>query len=274
VPDNPAKWTSKYGSVITAFCGLIDSMCDEGINTQGLAFHYLVLRGSEYEERDSRPGVDAGIYGQYLLDNAATVAEALALMAQTQLVIEPWDPRLMLPCHLALEDATGDSAVVEFINGQMKVYHGSNYTVLTNEPPLDVQLDNLKQYRKFGGTLPWPGDVQSTDRFVRASAYLSTLNSQPFPSLHPNLVSRLFSAIRVAAPPFGSTTPDGPFPTIWTSVLDLTNRMIYFTDTIAKNNFSVDMGKLNFSTGAPEMYLAAYREDLFGEVSGLFRPIE
>jgi len=271
INDNPAKWTSKYGSVLMAFYG-IAYFFDEGINTQGLAFHYLFMAGSEYETRDSRPGVDGGIYGQYLLDNAATVAEALTLMSQTQLV--PGAGKL-LPCHIALEDATGDSAVVEFIAGRMVVYHGSAYTVLTNEPPLDQQLDNLKRYRKFGGNLPWPGDVESTDRFVRASAFLSTLNSQPFSPLHPDLISRLFSAIRAVSPPFGSVASDTKsWPTIWTSVLDLTNKAIYFTDTMAANNFWFDMGKLNFSPGAPRLYLDASITNLFGDVSQLFIPIK
>ncbi|MCX5887907.1 MAG: linear amide C-N hydrolase, partial [Deltaproteobacteria bacterium] len=217
---------------------------------------------------------------QYLLDNAANVTEALKLMSQTQLVMKPKDPRLLLSCHVALEDAAGDSAVVEFIGGEfiagkMLVYHGSNYTVLTNAPPLKQQMDNLTRYRKFGGDLPWPGNVESTDRFVRASAFLSTLNSQPFPPLHANLISRLFSAIRAVAPPFGSIASDGvSWPTIWTSLFDLTNKAIYFTDTIAKNNFWIDMGKLNFSPGTPEMYLEAYKPHLFGEVSRLFSPVE
>ena len=85
INDNPAKWTSKYGSVVMAFKGS-RNVCDEGINTQGLAFHYLYMADSVYETRDSRPGVDGGRYGQYLLDNAANVAEALTLMSQTQLV--------------------------------------------------------------------------------------------------------------------------------------------------------------------------------------------
>ncbi|MCX5890634.1 MAG: linear amide C-N hydrolase [Deltaproteobacteria bacterium] len=272
--DNPARWTSKYGSVVMAFWRCAD-LCDEGINTQGLAFHYLFMSDTEYEERDlSRPGVDGGIFGQYLLDNAATVKEALDLMfppQNTQLVPGLGD---LFPCHVALEDATGDSAVVEFIDGEMVVYHGPAHTVLTNEPPLDQQLDNLKRYRKFGGNLPWPGDVESMDRFVRASAFLLTLNSQPFPSLHPNLISRLFSAIRAAATPFGTRASDGnSWPTIWTSLFDLTNKTIYFTDTVAKNNFWIDMGKLNFSPSAPVLYLEAYRPGLFGEVSGLFIPL-
>lgn len=270
--DNPATWTSQYGSVVMTFMGG-PNLCDEGINTSGLAFHYLYLDGTVYENRDSRPGVDGGIYGQYLLDNAATVSEALTLMSQTQLV--PGDFGAQWPCHLALEDAQGDSAVVEFVGGQMNVSHGPEYTVLTNEPTLDQQLANLMLYRKFGGDLPWPGDVDSASRFVRASAFLSTLNSLPFPSPTPNPIARLFSAIRSVSTPFGAVEFDGgapepAWPTLWTSIFDLTNKAIFFTHNVARNNFWIDMGKLNFSPGAPVLSLRAYLPDLTGEVSRLF----
>jgi penicillin V acylase-like amidase (Ntn superfamily) len=272
--ENPATWTSKYGSVITAFWGysLGSDICTEGLNTQGLAFHLLYLDGSKYEERDSRPGVYGGIYGQYLLDNAATVTEALDLMRTTQIVPNP-GVEYFLPCHLALEDATGDSAIVEFIGGKMMVYHGPEYTVLTNEPPYNEQLDNLKKYKNFDGNLPWPGDVDPTSRFVRASAFLSTLNSQPF--LQPNPLSCLFSAIRGVATPFGAQMPDDEgdaWPTLWSSVFDLTNRVIYVTHIIAKNNFRIDMRKINFAQGAPVLFLEAYDPGLFGEVSGKMEP--
>jgi penicillin V acylase-like amidase (Ntn superfamily) len=266
--ENPAQWTSRYGSVVAAFWAFMEghNICTEGINTQGLAFHYLVLFDSTYENRNlNRPGVEGGLYGQYLLDNAATVTEALALMSQTQVVPDVISD--ILPCHLALEDATGDSAIVEFIGGQMIVYHDSNYTILTNDPPYNDQLNNLKNYKKFGGNLPWPGEVDPMSRFVRASAFLTTLNVQPF--LHPNLISSLFSAIRSVETPFGADMG----PTLWSSVFDLSNKAIYFTHKIAKNNFWINLGKLNFSPGAPVLYLEANKPGLFGEVSSLMSPV-
>ncbi len=270
--DNPATWTSQYGSVVMTFTGS-PNLCDEGINTNGLAFHFLYLDGTVYEPRDSRPGVDGGRYGQYLLDNAANVEEALVLMSQTQLVPglfgEQW------PCHLALEDAQGDSAVIEFVGGQINIYHGPDYTVLTNEPTLDQQIPNLVQYQYFGGNLPLPGDVDSVSRFVRAAAFLSTLNSQPFSLLTPDLIARLFSAIRSESTPFGAVefngnVPEPAWPTLWTSLFDLTNKAIYFTHHVARNNFWIDMQKLKFQTGAPVLHLNADRPDLAGEVSRLF----
>ncbi|MCX5888531.1 MAG: linear amide C-N hydrolase [Deltaproteobacteria bacterium] len=274
INDNPATWTSKHGSVVIRLSGY-GNVCDEGINTEGLAFHYLYMAGSVYETRDSRPGVDGGIYGQYLLDNADSVEKALGLMRDTQLV--PGWMGTYYPCHLALEDAAGDSAVVEFIGGQMKVYYhdpGNATYILTDEPPLDQQLANLGLYKGFGGDLPWPGDADSKSRFVRASAFLKTLNNQYWLPI-PDLISRLFSAIRPAATPFGAIMfqDDGPeesaWPTLWTSLFDLTNKAIYFTHDMARNDFWIDMGKLKLLPGAPVLSLRADRTDLFGEVSRL-----
>jgi penicillin V acylase-like amidase (Ntn superfamily) len=279
VNDNPANWISKYGSVVIRHSGLAN-VCGEGINTQGLAFHYLYMAGSQYETRDSRPGVDGGIYGQYLLDNAATVAEALALMSQTQLV--PGWMGTFYPCHIALEDAWGYSAVVEFVGGQMNVYPRDFFDPwpysLTDAPPLNQQWDNLKLYKGFGGDLPWPGDVDSKSRFVRASAFLESLDNPPYFDVDPDLISRLFSAIRAEATPFGAIEfkNDGSevsaWPTLWTSLFNLTNKAVYFSHTIARNTFWIDMGKLKLAPGAPVLYLKADRTDLFGEVSKLLSP--
>lgn len=271
---NPARWTSQYGSLVVGFKGLSD-YCVEGINTRGLAYHYLYLACTRYEDRDGRPGVLEGRYGQYLLDNAATVPEALQLMYQTQLVPQGAADGYIWPLHLALEDARGDSAVIEFVEGHMNVYHGNEFTVLTNDPTLDRQMQNLPRYQYFGGALPLPGDVDPISRFVRAAAFLSTLDG---PSLTPDPVSRLFSAIRAESTPFGAVIfSDGQSlpacPTLWTAISDLTHKAVYFTHHMARNNFWIDMSKLDFSAGAPVLYLMASRPDLAGEVSGMFAPL-
>ena len=274
---NPAKWTSKYGSLVVGF-QRHRYFCSEGVNTRGLAYHFLYLTPTQYEARDGRPGVLMGRYGEYLLDNAATVSDALLLMYQTQLVPEEMAGQIW-PQHIALEDAAGDSAVVEFIGGQMHVYHGSEYTVLTNDPPFDQQIPNLWRYQYFGGDLPLPGDCNPMDRFVRASAFLSTLNSAfTNADIKPNSISALFTAIRAITEPFGAfqffgTAAIPAWPTLWTSLYNLTNKRVYFTHNLARNNFWIDMGKLDFSPGAPILYLNADKLGLEGEVSGLFTPV-
>ncbi|MDP1891355.1 MAG: linear amide C-N hydrolase [Gemmatimonadaceae bacterium] len=273
---NPATWTSQYGSVVVTAWGK-STFSFEGINTAGLGFHGLYLGPTQFENRDSRPGVLQGRYGEYLLDNAATVSDALQLMSQTQLV-----PELLagtpVPQHYAIEDASGDSAVIEFVGGQMNVYHGAEYTILTNDPPFDQQMPNLWHYQYFGGDDPLPGDCNPTARFVRASAFLSTLNgASSYAAIKTNPISTMFLAIRSMSEPFGAlqfmpgvSAPIPAWPTLWTIVSDLANKAVYFTHNVARNNFWIDMRKLNFQEGAPIRSLKADRPDLAGEVSSFF----
>jgi penicillin V acylase-like amidase (Ntn superfamily) len=280
VGENSEKWTSQYGSVVVTHLGH-STFSAEGINTAGLAFHSLWLTPTKYEDRDiKKPGVLQGRYGMYLLDNAATVSDALKLMYRTQLVEEEIEGK-KFPQHYAIEDASGDSAVIEFVKGKMHVYHGAQYTVLTNDPPLEEQVPNLWSYQYFGGNLPLPGDLNPTSRFIRASAFLSSLNAAlSNPAIKPDPISSMSNAIRSMTEPFGAVqfltslgnTPVPAWPTLWTLVYNLTDKQIYFTHNIGRNNFWIDMRKLNFSQGAPILHLKADSPDLAGEVSGLFTP--
>src|SRR5271166_3069755 len=84
VADNPAHWTSQYGSVVTTIFGIGTA---DGINERGLAAHMLYFPPADYGARDpAKPGVQAALWAQYALDNSATVEEALASLAKIQIV--------------------------------------------------------------------------------------------------------------------------------------------------------------------------------------------
>lgn len=288
IDDNKsATWTSQYGSVVVTHLGH-STFSAEGVNEAELAFHSLWLTPTQFEGRERgenrRPAVLQGRYGMYLLDNAATVGEALKLMYATQLVqeeVEAGGHKLKFPQHYALEDASGDSMVVEFIEGKMIVYYGAEYNVLTNDPPFDQHITNLWHYRYFGGADPLPGDCNPKDRFVRASAFLSTLNlSVTNPAVKPDYLSAMFLAIRSMSEPFGVfqffegvPAPIPAWPTLWTLVYNLTKKKIYFSHNLVRNNFWIDMRKLDFTEGAPILMLDAKRRGLAREVSKLFKPV-
>ena len=85
VAENPARWTSKYGSLVTTIYGIGTA---DGINEAGLAAHMLYLNAADFGPRDpSNPGLQAGLWAQYVLDNAATVEEALKLLEGIQIVM-------------------------------------------------------------------------------------------------------------------------------------------------------------------------------------------
>jgi choloylglycine hydrolase len=261
---NAAQWTSKFASaVLTAF----DAGASDGMNEAGLGAHLLYLHGSEHETPDARPAVSNLQWAQYVLDNYATVAEALDGLKTVQIVSSKASGREW-PLHLAIEDAKGDSAVLEYVDGKLVVHHGKDVTVMTNEPPLDEQLANLKRYKLFGGNLPMPGDVDPASRFVRAASYLKTL---PKPANTYEAVSHLTGVVRTVAVPFGAHDTSGggsmdTWPTRWGSIVDLTHKVFYVMPTNSPAVFWVDLAAFN-PKSSKILALDPYDVRLSGNVS-------
>ncbi len=247
---NSLTWTSKYGSVVVS--EFKSNAVSDGMNEQGLAVHLLYLTGSSYEKRNENlPALSNALWAQYLLDNYKTVDEIVKATDQFQ-IIETVVYHQKWPLHLTVEDPSGDSAVIEFIDGKKVIYHGHQYTTMTNEPAYNIQLANLKRYQAFGGKLPLPGDSDPLSRFVRVATYLKTL---PPPKDMRETIASIFSVIRTAMVPFGAVDTSGnktvdAWPTRWASVADLTHKLYYFNSTTTPNIIWLDLKELNFSIGS------------------------
>ena len=249
------SWTAKYGSVIaTAF----DIISVDGLNEAGLAGHVLWLAESSYGTPDpNRTQLSQAVWLQYFLDNFATVAEAVAWIAQTDVqVVQLDDPTGGVPpaIHLALNDATGDSAIIEYVDGTAKVYHDRAYHVMTNSPTFDQQLELVKSFTGLGGSAPLPGSTDARDRFARATYYAGRL---PQPASQVEAIAGMFSVIRNAAQPFRIPDPGKPdaSQTIWQVVLDLTNKRYVYESTTRPNIVWVDLADLDFAEGSPQLKL-------------------
>jgi choloylglycine hydrolase len=146
---------------------------------------------------------------------------------------------------------------------------------MTNEPTYDKQIENLKQYRTFGGDDPLPGERTPTDRFVRAAYYA---NGLPAPADAEEGAAYIFSVIRHVSVPFGLGDPERPnvASTIFRTVQDLTGGVYYFESTYAPNVVGIDMKKLDFTAGGPELELRVEQKifSLSGEVTSQLEPAE
>ncbi|MHB9099875.1 MAG: linear amide C-N hydrolase, partial [Syntrophales bacterium] len=117
------KWTSKYGSVIASG---YESGTSDGMNEKGLVANMLYLAESEYPPDDKRPTLVTGAVVQYLLDSFATVEEAVAAMRLEQFrVVTVTAPNGSKgTVHFSISDASGDSAIFEYIKGKLVIHHG------------------------------------------------------------------------------------------------------------------------------------------------------
>jgi penicillin V acylase-like amidase (Ntn superfamily) len=257
------SWTSRYPSVTLSMwhSGTVD-----GMNNQGLAAHALYLDDVDWEAPDDRPAVTNTMWVQYLLDNFATVAEVVAAVPPVRIASLPIRGHDM-GCHVAVDDASGDSAIIEPIDGKLVVHHRREFAVMANSPDYDEQLANLARYRPFGGELPPPGDITSLDRFVRASYYLHYL---PKPATLQEAMAGVFKlAANVAVPPGSPYQDGGVYPTWWTAGADLTNLTYYFLGSDSPNMTWVDLGDV---AGTQVISLNPREVGLSGDIAARFSP--
>jgi penicillin V acylase-like amidase (Ntn superfamily) len=272
VKDNAFTWTSRYGSVVaTAY----DAITTDGMNEKGLVANLLYLAVAQYGARDpARPGLTIAAWAQYFLDSFATVDEAVAAMKTEpfQIVAPPLVRGNAPSLHLSLSDATGDSAILEYLDGKLVIHHGRQFQVMTNDPTYDQQLALDAYWRDIGGAAMLPGTDRPADRFVRASYYLG---QAPRTSDPRESVAAMFGIMRNVSVPMGVARPGQPnvAATLWRSVSDQTHRIYYFDETASPNVFWVSLDKLNLGQGGPvEKLDLAHGAILAGDTADRFQP--
>lgn len=269
VTDNPARWTSRHGSLVTTVYGIGTV---DGLNEAGLGAHLLYLTATDFGARDpGLPGIQAGLWAQYVLDNAATVSEALALLDKVQIVmVEARGHKASV--HLAIEDASGDSAIVEYIDGKPVVHHGPEFRVMTNDPSYDQQLALLagQDFANPSSDMPLAGNVNPRDRFQRASYYLALL---PDPASEREAAASILSVARNVSVPFGAPYKGfGIYNTEYRTAMNLTDRRYYFELTTSPNLIWADLSAMNLDAGAGVRVLDPDDIRLSGNVTGDFTP--
>lgn len=200
-----------------------------------------------------KPGLSIAAWVQYILDNFATVDEAVSYVEKgTFEVVSDMMPdgTRMATLHLSISDADGDNAIFEYIGGELKIHHDKSYQVMTNSPVFDQQLALNDYWKNIGGTTFLPGTNRAADRFVRASFYI---NAIPKVADTRTAVASVFSVIRNTSVPLGITTPNEPniSSTRWRTVSDQKNKVYFFESTIQPNVFWVNLQDVDFSEKAP-----------------------
>ena len=269
------KWTAKHGSLVSSFydVGTVDGMNDSGLVANAL---YLVEADYGDAAASKKPKLSIGAWAQYTLDNYATVAEAVAALQKEPFVIIAPD----LPGghkaggHLAIADASGDSAIFEYLNGKLVIHHGPQYRVMTNSPSYDQQLAIDVYWKDVGGLKFLPGTARSADRFARMSWNLNAAAKESDPRL---ATAVTFSLIRAISVPLGIADAERPniASTIWRTVSDTQAKRYYFESAYSPAIFWVDLDKVNLSPGAKAAKLdLSGKPILSGEVSEKFAPAE
>jgi hypothetical protein len=99
----------------------------DGMNEDGVAVADMSVSGVRTPYEPGKPSIIHSLAMRLILDYARNTDEAIALLKEYNIHF------VAETCHLMIADATGKSAVVEFIDGELKpTTSGENWQVCTN----------------------------------------------------------------------------------------------------------------------------------------------
>ena len=159
VGEGGLRWEARYSACAANALGL--AMAIDGVNERGLVFGALNFPASadylQVSDEDQPRSIASFEIGTYLLTMCATVAEvrqALQEVPVQGVKLAVYGGHVP-PLHYAVHDADGGSIVIEYTGGRLDIYENPT-TVMTNEPPFPVHLQNLAQYQYVTNHAPAP----------------------------------------------------------------------------------------------------------------------
>lgn len=250
----------------------------DAMNDQGLTFS-----ANQQNNAKTPPGIGndpskilaASDIGAWLLGNFKNVAEVKAALANVDfwLPLIPFSGNVPLPLHFAISDKSGQSIVLEFLNGKKMVYDNP-VGAMTNGPEFSWHLTNLNNYTannvdqntgQYGklkvmtddsgiALAPLPSSQTAAGRFVKAAFYANYVRKGKTPDESVRILGHImnnFDRPYDLTVDIGPGAGDGPRGkgassevTEWTVMNDL-SRNLYYSRSINALNFTlVDMNKL------------------------------
>ncbi len=245
-PANPPLvWTSKYGSV--TYNAISRDFPDGGLNEAGLYIGEMTLERTRFPKDDSKPKLFMIAWMQYVLDTCRSVEQVIE--TTDRVVLDGWG------YHFFVADRSGDAAVIEFIDGKIRIYRGATLPVpVLCNGPYSRELRQLKSYSGFGGTRQLEDHPERAPRFACAAGMLRQFHatrSQDDP------VDFGFKVL--AALDRGSTR--------WSIACDLRKMRISFRTDRAENIRYLDFRDLDFSPTAKVRML-----DIHADLQGNVQP--
>lgn len=268
--DQPGAvtWTSKYGAVYAVG---YDGGITEGMNEKGLVINGLFCKGTIYTnpEVDNRPPMSLAMFVGWLLDMNATTDECVEVLKKQDFSISgaTFDGGTVSALHWGITDASGKTAILEFDNGNIKIYYPEDILAMTNDPTWPQMEAIVAYWDKIGGTHMLPGTVSSPDRCVRANYFAHHVEAVSDPAL---AVSICRSILLPSCVPYTYLIQGEPnvSSTQWRSYADVKNKRYYWDIVTNMGYYYIDLTKCDLRKGAPVMRLDTSKEtNLIGEAN-------
>lgn len=267
------SWTSKYGSV---YAVSYDSGITEGMNEKGLVINGLFCKGTVYGNvsTEGRPPMSLAVFVAWLLDLNATTPEVVDVLSRHDFNISgaTFDGGTVSALHWGITDAEGRSAIVEFVDGDIKIYEGQDIPVLTNDPTYPAMTAINDYWQKIGGANFLPGRVASPDRFVRGYFFVHNVQKVADHDLAFSILRSIMANVSV---PYLYEVNGDPnvSSTQWRSYADLSLRRYYFDIVTNPSVYYVDLTKCDLRPGAPVLKLDTSKSSTYiGDITSLLVP--
>jgi choloylglycine hydrolase len=247
------RWKTKYGIVgINAFDlpVIVDGLNEKGLHV-GLFYFPGFAKYQEVKANDFGKALAPWELGTFLLCTCSDVKEAAAAAKSVRVgAVVQKDMGFVPPVHFIVTDAAGNSVVLEYIDGELKV-HANPLGVMSNSPTFDWHMTNLSNYVTLSdkniekidlggkeikglgqgsGMLGLPGDFTPPSRFVRAVAF--SKSALPVEKAKDGVL-QAFHILNQFDIPKGAARgiehgKEVSDYTLWTSAADLKNLRYYF----------------------------------------------
>ena len=281
--EKPGKtFTTVYGVVGMDAVG--KDLAMDGINEKGLTvggfYHPGFAQYAPFDPALAANSLSPVDVGFYLLSQCATVDEVRTAMGKVR-VVPVSEPALGFapPLHFLVTEATGKAIVIEFTNGEVKIFDAP-LGVITNAPTYDWHIMNLRNYvnlsvtgmpdKKIGdldfkplgggsGMIGLPGDNTPPSRFIRAVAATKTARKT---ATGEETIYELFRILDNFNIPLGAAEGNGTAKTeglrsstLWTTGYDTKNLVMYYHTQHNRRVRMVDLKRINFTAGRPVVRL-------------------
>jgi choloylglycine hydrolase len=278
------SWAAKYGYVGLNVAGLdLHHLICDGMNEKGLSIGALWLPVyTQYSPTVSSKAqaLEVKDFTNWVLGNFATVAEVKTGLTG----VEIWGGPLMnakVPIHFSIHDASGASAVLEFLEGNTQgLWQANTVGVLTNAPPFAWQLSNIGNYVGLSsvdaapitiGVTPYnppghgsgmrgvPGDSTPPSRFIR------TLFQKQFatqPANNTDTISQALHLLNTVDIPLGTSAAKNEQKpskgnddyTQWVVVKALTARTFSYRTAANPTLMQIDFAELDLDNAVEKAY--------------------
>lgn len=266
-------WKGTFGFV--GLDGLDAEVTLDGMNEKGLAvggfYHPGFAEYQKYDPQKANECMGPADVIAYLLSTCATVDEAKAAIAKVRVTpVVASAIGMAPPAHYLVTEPNGKAVVIEYLKGELKLFDAP-LGVITNAPAYDWHETNLRNYINLSpvalpgkkiedldfkplgggsGMIGLPGDFTPPSRFVRAVAFSKT--ARPTPTGE-ETVYELFRILDNFNVPLGAAEGEGEATTkgmrsstIWTTVWDTKNQVLYYHTQNNRRVRKVDLSKIDF----------------------------